>query len=88
VAINISCQLTAANKVHDQVKFFLSLESILHVDDERGCDISQDLSLGHHVFELVILHDELFVEYFHRVVFFFHALFFLNQKDFAKSALA
>jgi hypothetical protein len=70
VAVDISCQLAAANKVHNQVKLFLSLESILHVDDERACDISQDLALGHHVLKLIILHDELFVEYFHRVVFF------------------
>jgi hypothetical protein len=88
VAVDVSCQLAAANKVHNQVKLFLSLESILHVDDERGCDISQDLALSHHVLELVILHDELFVEYFHRVVFFLSSLFFLDQKDFAEPALA
>ena len=78
MAIYVCGQFAAANEVHDQIKFFLRLESILHIDDERGRDIRQDLALGHHMLKLIILHDEFFLKYFHRIVFFKSSQFLFN----------
>ena len=42
----VSEQLTTVAKVHDEVKFGVSLERVVQLDDERAIDLLQDMALS------------------------------------------
>jgi hypothetical protein len=79
-------EITACQQVHDQVQVLSVLEGVVHVDQKRTVEKSQDLSLVHHGLYTALGQDSGLVHLLHRV--YLPILFVLYFPDLAETTFA
>jgi len=58
-------ELTALDKLHQEIDPELVLEYVLHVYEERMVDLSKDVFLKLNVFHLLVFQNDIFADAFH-----------------------
>ena len=58
-------ELTALDKLHQEIDPELVLEYVLHVYEERMVDLSKDVFLKLNVFHLFVFQNDIFADAFH-----------------------
>jgi len=58
-------ELTALDKLHQEIYPELVLEYVLHVYEERMVDLSKDVFLKLNVFHLLVFQNDIFADAFH-----------------------
>ena len=84
VFANVIPQVTPRQVVHDQVKVFSILESVIHVDDKRVIELCEYLSFIHNTFETAFRQYARFGHFLHGVLLL--VLFALDLPDLAEAA--
>ena len=86
VLANVVSEITSVQQVHHQVQTLSVLESIVHVDEKRVVELSQDLALIHDRLDTPLRENSRFAHLLHRVIFL--GLFALDSPDFTKASFA
>ena len=68
VLANMISQVSSVQYVHNQVKVLSILESVVHVDNERVVQLSQDLSFVHNRLDATLCNDSGFGHLLHSVL--------------------
>ena len=58
-------ELTALDKLHQEIDPELVLEYVLHVYEERMVDLTKDVFLELNVFHLLVFQNDIFADAFH-----------------------
>ena len=81
---HVISQVASCQQVHHQVQSFSILESIIHIDNERMLQPTQQFSFIHHRMDTFFTNDFCFEHLFHRIKFF--GFLELNTPHFSESS--